>query len=104
MAVFAQCAGRYSAEMEHAWLLGRPGRQAQDGRQQMVALIDAVAPHSGLSGPEILGLRIDSKMAHAALLTRATFGRDAQARRMAQRFVAGCHALLPVPRDLAGLR
>ena len=53
---------------------------------------------SGMDPREVLNLRIEAKMAHARLLTRASFARDARdartAQRMAAQYVAACRSLL----------
>jgi hypothetical protein len=96
--VFAGCAGRYSAEMEHAWLMGDPeGDALQAQRSAFVSLLEAATP----VGQErsVLAYRIDTKMAHASLLTLATFAdneRQAErARLLSQQHLAQCRALLP---------
>ena len=72
---FAYCTGRYSAEMEHAWLINDPDAEEQAARRaSFVSLLESVAP-SG-SGPAILDHRISAKVAQAALLARATFDDD----------------------------
>ncbi len=94
---FAECAGRFSAEMEHAWLMNDPGASdiAAD-RSSFVMLTSAtMAPNDGRS---ILSHRIDVKLAHAALLQQATFGttpaRARSAQKVAQRHIATCRTLL----------
>lgn len=104
LTLFAQCAGRFSAEVEHDWLLGGDGAAAARDRAWMVGLIDALLPVSDIPGRSVLAMRIEAKMAHAALLTRAEFSGNARARRLAQRHVARCAALLPAPREVAALR
>ena len=72
---FASCTGRLSAEMEHAWLMNDP--RADDlahRRGQFVDLLEAVVPDD--QKRHALTLRIDAKLAHAALLTQATFSED----------------------------
>jgi hypothetical protein len=108
LTLFAQCAGRFSAQMEHAWLFSRDGRGAQAGQAGMVELIEVLAPVAALSGKEVLGLRIDAKMAHAALLGRAAVAADARARSRAQARadaqLARCAGLLPRTLAIAALR
>ena len=61
--LFASCAGRYSATMEHEWLMGRDGRVAEAQRRGFVALLDAVLPDAraaGMTGPQVLSLRIEA--------------------------------------------
>ena len=94
---FAECAGRFSAEMEHAWLMNDPRADAfQEDRASFVVLTTAsMAPDQGRS---VLGHRIEVKLAHAALLQQATFATsDAHAnaaRATAQRHLASCRSLL----------
>lgn len=72
---FATCAGRLSAEMEHRWLLVEPVDEITAQRAALIDILDAVQPTG--QGSEVLSWRVAAKMAHAALLTRATFGHDA---------------------------
>ncbi|UYV38949.1 hypothetical protein N4R57_08020 [Rhodobacteraceae bacterium D3-12] len=94
---FANCAGRLSALMEHQWLVDGPASETtRDERAAMLALLDAVMPPG--HARHVLNWRIEAKAAHAALLTRATFGRDtaqaARAQSLATRHMAQCTALL----------
>ncbi|WP_162183074.1 hypothetical protein [Pseudooceanicola atlanticus] len=94
--IFAGCAGRFSAELEHRWLMSRDPGRARHRRQAMVDLLDAVRPSD--RGPEILARRLEAKHAQAQLLQRAEFSTDPaearMARQRARRAVAGCEALL----------
>lgn len=99
---FASCLGRYSATMEHEWLLGRDGAQASAARRQFEALLEAVAPDArmaGLGGAQFLHIRIEAKQAQAQLLTYASFGLDPRrarlARANAERLLDGCRMLVP---------
>lgn len=70
--VFAACAGRLSAEMEHQWLMSDPrADETEERREQMIALVQAVTPE-GLEA-RMLNLRIEAKYAHRTLLNRASF-------------------------------
>nr|WP_170539807.1 hypothetical protein [Ruegeria arenilitoris] len=72
---FAGCAGRFSAEMEHAWLLNDP--KAQDYellRGGFVSLLEATV--TAEEAELVLSHRVNSKRAHARLLHTATFGSD----------------------------
>ncbi len=72
---FATCAGQLSAQMEFQWLMADPAAdETQTHRSRMLELLEAVAPTD--PGPEVLSWRINAKMAHAALLTRAAFGTE----------------------------
>ncbi|MEM8654171.1 MAG: hypothetical protein AAGF36_05460 [Pseudomonadota bacterium] len=94
---FAACAGRFSAEMEHAWLMNDPATDsiAQE-RSAFVHLTDAALPPG--QGRAILHHRIEVKLAHAALLQQASFathpGRARKAHRTADTHLATCRRLL----------
>ncbi len=94
---FAECAGRFSAEMEHAWLLNDPAANAfEQDRASFVSLTDAsLAPGQGRA---ILSHRIEVKLAHAALLQQSSFGtrpdRATMARRVADQHLSTCRTLL----------
>lgn len=95
--VFAGCAGRLSAEMERSWLLSKPDATHYEAqRASFQTLLDAVVPHEDQRS--ILIYRIETKIAHASLLTTADFGVDAaraeRARKIAQQHVAACEMLL----------
>lgn len=73
---FAACAGRYSAKMEHLWLMGHAAEEAQRRRMAFVELLDALVPDAyanGLSPRRVLAWRIDAKFAYAAMLQQDTF-------------------------------
>lgn len=94
---FAGCAARYSAEMEHAWLMSDPiADELQDRRSQFLALLEATIPAD--RGRDVLSYRIETKLAHASLLTLATFNSDARrahsARIVAEHHLSTCSALL----------
>ena len=96
--LFATCAGRLSAVMEHEWLLSRPGSEATAlRRSRMLDLLEAVTEER--NARRILTLRIEAKAAQARLLSRAAFSLDAaeasRAEAAAGRFMARCDALLP---------
>ena len=73
---FAACTGRLSAELEHSWLVEVDNSdEIAHRRLQFIELLNAtVAPDLRR---QALYLRIDAKMAHAQLLTAATFSKDA---------------------------
>ncbi|WP_431299350.1 hypothetical protein [Tabrizicola sp. BL-A-41-H6] len=90
---FAVCAGRLSALMEHQWLVDGPASEATArSREAMLALVDAVAPQG--QGAQVMGWRIEAKVAQAGLLTRATFGRDRLAKQRADYLIGQCLALI----------
>ena len=95
--LFATCAGRLSALMEHQWMFDGPGSEdTAVKRAHMIDMLDAVrAPDQG---HKVLALRIEAKMAQAALLTRATFNDDpddkTRAMRLATQRVSECTGVL----------
>ena len=94
--MFAACAGRLSAVMEHQWLTDPPASEATaTDRDRMIALLEAVGDPTD---PALMSPRLEAKIAHAALLTRARFDPDAAARaragRAAQAASDRCRALL----------
>ena len=93
---FADCTGRFSAAMEHAWLVQDPRADEFEGyRDAFEALLDAVA---GPADRDLLARRIDAKAAQARLLLQARFGGDGDesdwARTRAGRHLATCRMLL----------
>lgn len=94
---FAECTGRLSAEMEHAWLIGDPRADLlETQRNHMASLLDAVSQPDRQR--RALAHRIEAKMAHAELITLAYFSTDTvYARRAAIRaetLVLTCTAML----------
>ncbi|MEM6759056.1 MAG: hypothetical protein AAF601_06215 [Pseudomonadota bacterium] len=71
---FAGCAGRMSAEMEHAWLMGDDPVQAEAERLSFLSLLEATMQPA--DGHAVLAHRIESKLAQASLLTIGTFHDD----------------------------
>ena len=99
--VFASCLGRFSAEMEHDWLMGGDGEAARKERRLFESLLDAVLPDAsrgGLGGARLLHMRIEAKHAQARLLQAAQFQDDPRraerAGRVALRHVSQCRALV----------
>ena len=96
--VFASCAGRLSAQMEHQWLLSDP--LAQHTEAARGAMLDILA---SITLPEQTGaaldLRINAKAAHAALLRQATFGQDHLAADRADQLTQHCTSLVIVPQQ-----
>ena len=95
--LFADCAGRLSAQMEHQWLMSDPASERTEAhRAAMLSLVDAVMTPD--DGRDVLTWRIDAKQAHAVLLTRATFNKDAEdaawAIEQAETHLAACTGLL----------
>ncbi|MGV6803926.1 MAG: hypothetical protein ACWA49_06950 [Ruegeria sp.] len=94
---FAGCAGRFSAEMEHAWLLNDPKAQDYELRRGgFVSLLEATTTAD--NAEFVLGHRVNSKHAHARLLQTATFASDevkaSAARRAANRYLDECNLLI----------
>ena len=72
---FAKCAGRYSAELEHAWLIQDEHQDELERRRlTFIDLLNASTPPDQRG--HVLNLRIEAKVAHASLLTQATFSQD----------------------------
>jgi len=94
--MFADCTGRYAAVTEHLWLWGDP---ASDGtatrRDQFADLVDAILPDGDVPIATVHGWRIEAWAAQGALLTAATFRRDARAGAVARSYIARCDRLLP---------
>lgn len=95
--VFATCAGRLSALMEHQWMFDGPASDlTQKQNQAVVAVLDAITPPG--QGPVVLGWRIEAKVAHRALLSSAAFTTDprrtSSAARHADDLVRPCTAML----------
>lgn len=94
---FAGCLGRTSAELEHAWLLGTPNADAL--QTQYIAFGDLLqASQPPDDARNILKYRIEVKMAHASLLTNASFEqnekRAVRSRYLAARHMSACQTLL----------
>ena len=93
---FAGCVGRMSAEMEHAWLMQRDAHLHSEQRLTFLSLLDATAPPGRARA--LLAHRVETKLAHAALLTLSDFSDDAEqakgARIRASWHRAACQALL----------
>lgn len=92
----AGCTGRFSAEMEHSWLIADERADAfQSERQTFVSILEA-AMHT--DHRRILGHRIETKHAHASLLAVASFSDDTTrartARLLANDYLEGCRSLI----------
>lgn len=99
--LFAVCAGRYSALMEHQWLIDDPrSNQSEAMRTQFVDLVDALLPvarKNGLPTAQPLGWRISAKASLQVLLQRASFGDErsaAHAARLVRRDLGQCSQML----------
>jgi hypothetical protein len=90
---FAVCAGRFSALVEHQWLMDGPASDVSAGtRDSLLALVAAVE-EPGM-GATVMGWRIEAKAAQKALLSRADFAKDAVAQRRADELLQACAALV----------
>jgi hypothetical protein len=90
---FAVCAGRYSALVEHQWLVDGPASVTSAGtRDSLLALVEAVAPPE--MGAAAMGWRIEAKVAQKALLARAHFAGDNAAKKRAAELLQACAALI----------
>lgn len=95
--IFADCAGRYAAEREHAWLMAVEGAEAAERRVRRFAdLLGATAPAEVRAA--LLDRRIRAKLAHAQLLQQADLSPDPAAARWArlraERQRGACEGLL----------
>jgi len=94
---FAACAGRFSAEMEHSWLIGTPdSEQHESNRATFASLTQAVMTKS--TARALLHHRVHVKRVHAQLIQTANFVEDQRRARLAKRMAAShlnaCHGLL----------
>ncbi|MEL6913119.1 MAG: hypothetical protein AAFP13_01330 [Pseudomonadota bacterium] len=94
--LFAGCVGRYSAVIEHSWLVGEDPGEEQAHRLTFLSLYEATVPAG--AARDALHHRVASKMAQASLLTVATFhddpARAAAARRAATAQIGACSRML----------
>ena len=95
--LFATCTGRFSALIEHQWLLSDPASDQTDHlRRDMIDLMEAALPDT--PDPRVMQWRLEAKVAAATLLQRADFGptkaQQATARRQFDALIGGCRALL----------
>lgn len=89
--IFADCAGRYSAETEHRWLVDPADADGFEARRDQFADLAA----SLGDGPQVMGWRLAAKAAQRALLMQATFAANERAARTALALRAACDRLLP---------
>ncbi len=95
--VFASCTGRFSAELEHAWLMQTADAEVLELRrahfEEMLASVTKNEMRSSL-----LDQRIKAKSAHAHILSMAQFARDPDivrwARHRAKVEIGYCESLL----------
>ncbi|MGK7654206.1 hypothetical protein ACSQ76_17900 [Roseovarius sp. B08] len=95
--VFAGCTGRFSAELEHAWLMRDAKSEALERRRaRFEDMLASVTPHGMRS--VLMDQRIKAKSAHAHILNLAQFSGDPGiarwARRRAEVEIGYCQSLL----------
>ena len=98
---FATCLGRYSAVMEHGWLIGGDSSVAATRRETFEDLLNAILPVArdhGFAGSQVWQYRLGAKQAQARLLQMAYFNSDparaTRARTLAMRQVRTCDMLI----------
>jgi len=90
---FALCAGRYSALVEHQWLVDGPASEGSAMmRDAFVDLARAVVGPEGAA--DVLNWRIEAKVAHGALLSRAWLARDSVAGKRSAQLLLACADLI----------
>ncbi len=90
---FSICAGRYSALVEHQWLVDGPASEISASlRDSLLALVDAVAEPGDAS--TALSWRIEAKVAQAGLLSRAYFAQDGVAEARSAQLLQACADLI----------
>lgn len=95
--VFAGCTGRFSAELEHAWLMQDAEAEVLELRRARFEELLAAATPEGMRST-LLDQRIKAKAAHAHILRLAQFSHEPDtsrwARRRADVEIAYCEGLL----------
>lgn len=90
---FAVCAGRFSALVEHQWLVDGPASEASARqRDSLVSLVEAVARPEELK--TTMAWRIDAKVSQKRLLDRAWFDGDVQAEKRSAQLLQACADLI----------
>ena len=85
--LFATCTGRFSALIEHQWLVSDPASdQTARLRSAMIDLVEAASPAG--PAPQVMQWRLEAKVATAGLLQRAHFGPTPQQKALANRQIA----------------
>ena len=100
--IFAACMGRYTAAMEHAWLLGNAdGATPQARRELFEMMLDAILPdarEAGFEGIDAWRYRSGAKQAQSRLLQLSSFDPDRdrarRAQTLARRQIAICESLI----------
>ena len=90
---FSICAGRFSALVEHQWLVDGPASEASARqRDSLLALVGAVA---GPGEAQLsLSWRIEAKAAQRALLDRAWLAGDKVSEKRSAQLLQGCADLI----------
>ncbi len=90
---FAVCTGRYSALVEHQWLVDGPASETSSGvRDNLWTLVEAVAGPRDASAA--MGWRIEAKVAQKALLDRAYLANDLVAEKRSAQLLQACADLI----------
>lgn len=94
---FATCSGRFSALMEHQWMVDGPQSEVtRKYLEEMVSLVQALAPDD--QGARVMSWRIDAKVVQRDLLMRAEFGASDAERTHAlarsDQLIGSCRSLL----------
>lgn len=90
---FAVCAGRYSALVEHQWLVDGPASEATARqRDSLVSLVDAVARPEETE--RAMAWRIAAKVSQKRLLDRAYLAGDAVAETRSAQLLQACADLI----------
>jgi hypothetical protein len=90
---FAVCAGRFSALVEHQWMVDGPASDASAGtRDSFLALVEAVE-EPGMAAT-VMGWRVEAKVAQRGLLDRAHFAKDAVAEKRSAQLLQDCARLI----------
>ena len=104
----SECVGRFSAQMEHHWLVqDKSSDQIERQRAHLVDILETLTTSENATA--VLSGRIDAKLAHASLLTRATFSDDPRTARWAGNRAAHhiqmCNdiALMPPDPEITGV-
>lgn len=90
---FATCTGRYSALVEHQWLVNGPAsEQSARVRDSLWALVEAVAAPEDAT--QAMAWRIEAKAGQKALLARAWSGGDTAAGERSAQLLEACADLV----------
>jgi hypothetical protein len=88
--VFADCAGRYSATVEHLWMFDGQAADRAAVRRDAFADLLAALPDS----PDTMARRVAAKAAQRHLWDRAAFSGDLRAQTLARDYLVACDSLL----------